>query len=124
LSNDIYFTQKDVRQIQLAKSAIQTGMQMLLEASGVQLDELKEIVIAGAFGYHLRRQSLETIGIIPKGFSGKVVLAGNTCRTGCAMMLVDGSLRKKLEHWMGRVTCLSIAQEPRFQELFIKNLSL
>jgi uncharacterized 2Fe-2S/4Fe-4S cluster protein (DUF4445 family) len=124
LSNDIYFTQKDVRQVQLAKSAIQTGMQMLLEASGVQLEELREIVIAGAFGYHLRKRSMETIGIIPKGFSGKVVLAGNTCRTGGAMMLVDGSLRKTLERWMGGVTYLSIAQEPAFQELFIRNLSL
>lgn len=124
LSDDIYFTQKDVRQVQLAKSAIQTGMQMLLEASGVQLDQLKKIVIAGAFGYHLRRQSMEIIGIIPKGFSGEVVFAGNTCRTGCAMMLVDATLRRTLEHWMHRVTYLSIAQKPAFQKLFIRNLSL
>ena len=124
LYDDIYFTQKDVRQLQLAKSAIQTGMQMLLEASGVKLDHLEKIVIAGAFGYHLRRQSMETIGIIPKGFSGEVVFAGNTCRTGCAMMLVDATLRKTLEHCMSRITCLSIAQEPAFQELFIRNLSL
>jgi uncharacterized 2Fe-2S/4Fe-4S cluster protein (DUF4445 family) len=124
LSDDIYFTQKDVRQLQLAKSAIQTGMQMLLEASGVQLDQLKKIVIAGAFGYHLRRQSMETIGIIPKGFSGEVVFAGNTCRTGCAMMLVDATLRRTLEYWMHRVTYLSIAQKPAFQKLFIRNLSL
>ena len=124
VSDDIYFTQKDVRQLQLAKSAIQTGMQMLLEASGVQLDRLKKIVIAGAFGYYLRRQSMETIGIIPKGFSGEVVFAGNTCRTGCAMMLVNATLRKTLEQWMHRVTYLSIAQEPAFQKLFITNLSL
>ena len=80
---------------------------MLLEESGVQQDELGTIVIAGAFGYYLRRQAMETIGIIPKGFAGKVVFAGNTSRTGCAMMLVDATLRKTLEHWMHRVTlCL------------------
>jgi uncharacterized 2Fe-2S/4Fe-4S cluster protein (DUF4445 family) len=67
---------------------------------------------------------METIGIIPKGFSGEVVFAGNTCRTGCAMMLVDATLRKTLEHCMRRITSLSIAQEPAFQELFIRNLSL
>jgi uncharacterized 2Fe-2S/4Fe-4S cluster protein (DUF4445 family) len=97
---------------------------MLLEASEVKLDELKKIVIAGAFGYHLRKRSMETIGILPEKFSGDVVFSGNTCRTGCAMMLVDATLRKTLEHWMRRVTCLSIAQDPTFEELFIKNLSL
>lgn len=124
LTATLAFTQKDIRQFQLAKSAIQTGVDLLLSAAGVDLDQLEKIVIAGAFGYHLRTASLRQIGIVPRDFNGKIAFAGNTCRTGCARMLVDATTRDYLQAKMKPVTHLAIAEDPDFQSRFIQNLSL
>ena len=124
LTDTIAFTQKDIRQFQLAKSAVRTGLQLLLSSSGLTSDQLEKIVIAGAFGYHLREESLRATGIVPKNFSGIVEFAGNTCRTGCALMLTDVTAREFLQDRMESVIHISIAESPDFQNLFIHNLSL
>jgi uncharacterized 2Fe-2S/4Fe-4S cluster protein (DUF4445 family) len=124
LTDNVYFTQKDIRQFQLAKSAIQTGAEMLLAAAGLDSDQLEKIVIAGAFGYHLRKGSLRQIGIVPRNFKGEIDFAGNTCRTGCALMLADATTRDLLQEKMKQVTHLAIAEAPDFQSRFIKNISL
>jgi len=124
LTDTLAFTQKDIRQFQLAKSAIQTGVELLLSAAGVSLDHIEKIVIAGAFGYHLRTESLRQIGIVPRDFKGKIAFAGNTCRTGCARMRVDAATRDLLQASMKAITHLTIAEDPDFQSRFIRNLSL
>lgn len=124
LTDNVYFTQKDIREFQLAKSAIQTGAEMLLSTAGVAVEQLDKIVIAGAFGYHLKTGSLRQIGIVPRDFTGEIVFAGNTCRTGCARMLVDATTRDLLEEKMKQVTHLAIAEAPDFQSRFITNIAL
>jgi uncharacterized 2Fe-2S/4Fe-4S cluster protein (DUF4445 family) len=124
LTDHVHFTQKDIRQFQLAKSAIQTGAEMLLIAGGIETSNLKHIIVAGAFGYHLREESLRAIGILPHGFKGIIEFAGNTSRTGCALLLVDAANRHLLEKQMHQVTHLAIAEEAEFQFRFVKNLAL
>lgn len=124
LADNVYFSQKDIRQFQLAKSAIQTGADMLLSTAGVNLEQLDKIVIAGAFGYHLRIESIQQVGIISRDFKGEIDFAGNTCRTGCALMLMDATSRDFLQDQMKQVTHLAIAETPDFQSRFIRNISL
>ncbi len=124
LTEHIYFTQKDVRQFQLAKSAIQTGIQMLLAMADVDLDRLEKIVIAGGFGYHLRQSSLQQIGLVPRHFKGQTDFVGNTSRTGCARMLVDATARDYIQHKMQKVSHVSIAENPDFQTEFVRHLAL
>lgn len=123
LTDTVFFTQKDIRQFQLAKSAITTGVALLLAAADTTPDRLAKIVIAGAFGHHLSQESVRRIGIIPQGFRGEIVFAGNTCRTGCALLLVDRDTRDYLHAKMKTVTHLSIAEAPDFQSRFIENLA-
>ena len=124
LADKITFTQKDVRQFQLAKSAVQTGAEMLLAAAQMNPADLEKIVIAGAFGYHLREGSLRTIGILPHGFEGEIDFAGNTSRTGSALLLTDAANRCRLEDQMRQVTHLSITEMTDFQSRFVKNMAL
>ena len=124
LTGTLFFTQKDIRQFQLAKSAITTGVALLLAAAGTPAQRLAKIVIAGAFGHHLSPNSARRIGIIPPGFEGEIVFAGNTCRTGCALLLMDRDARDNLHAKMKTVTHLSIAEAPDFQSRFIENLAL
>ena len=123
IAEDVYFTQADVRQIQLAKGAIRTGIDMLLAEAGLTPGDLEEVILAGAFGYHLRPDSLATIGLIPEQLSRRVRFAGNTSKTGCAMMLLNTSLREDLEKKVLNIEHLPLAEEMSFQNLFIENLN-
>jgi len=123
IAEDVYFTQADVRQIQLAKGAIRTGIDMLLAEAGLTPEDLAEVILAGAFGYHLRPESLATIGLIPAQLSRKVSFAGNTSKTGCALLLLDTSLRAYLEKRALTIEHLPLAQKRSFQDLFIGNLN-
>lgn len=124
LADSVHFTQKDIRQFQLAKSAVQTGAELLLDTAGVNPEQLDRIVIAGAFGYHLRKNTLRRIGILPRGYEGQIDFAGNTCRTGCAMLLLNVNNRAALQENMKQVCHVSIAESPDFQSRFVQNLSL
>jgi uncharacterized 2Fe-2S/4Fe-4S cluster protein (DUF4445 family) len=123
VAEDVYFTQADVRQIQLAKGAIRTGIDMLLAEAGLTTEDLEEVILAGAFGYHLRPESLATMGLIPEHLSRKVHFAGNTSKTGCAMMLLNRSLREYLEKKVLNIEHLPLAEKASFQDLFIANLN-
>jgi uncharacterized 2Fe-2S/4Fe-4S cluster protein (DUF4445 family) len=123
IADGVCFTQGDIRQVQLAKGAIRTGIDMLLTEANVTVEDLEDITLAGAFGYHLRPDSLAAIGLIPEELSRKVRFAGNTSKTGCAMMLLDASLRKYLETRVQSVEHLPLAEKISFQELFIENLN-
>lgn len=123
IADDVFFTQGDIRQLQLAKGAIRTGIDMLMSEANVTPDDLEDITLAGAFGYHLRPDSLVAIGLIPQQLARKVRFAGNTSKTGCALMLLNASLREYLEKQVQSVEHLPLAEKMSFQELFIKNLN-
>ena len=123
MAEDVYFTQADIRQIQLAKGAIHTGIDMLLAEAGVAPEDLDEVILAGAFGYHLRPESLATLGLIPEQLSRKVRFAGNTSKTGCAMLLLNTSLRAYLEKKVLNMEHLPLAEKMSFQDMFVENLN-
>ncbi|MGM0451696.1 MAG: ASKHA domain-containing protein [Thermodesulfobacteriota bacterium] len=122
LGSGVYFTQQDVRQVQLAKSAIRAAMDILLEEAGVTGDELEQVVIAGGFGYSLRAQNLETIGLIPPGCAKKVYFAGNTSRFGCVCMLKNTDQRRFLEDRMAGVSHVTIESRPDFMEKYVEEM--
>ena len=109
--------------MQLAKGAIRTGIDMLLAEATLTPADLEDITLAGAFGYHLRPDSLAAIGLIPDQLARKVRFAGNTSKTGCAMMLINASLREYLEEQAQSIEHLPLAEKMSFQDLFIENLN-
>ena len=123
IAEGVFFNQADIRQLQLAKGAIRTGIDMLMSEAKVSAEDLADITLAGAFGYHLRPDSLATIGLIPENLARKVRFAGNTAKTGCAMMLINASLREYLQKEIQRVEHLPLAEKMSFQNLFIENLN-
>ena len=123
IADGVFFSQADIRQLQLAKGAIRTGIDMLMSEANVTAEDLEDITLAGAFGYHLRPDSLATIGLIPDKLARKVRFAGNTSKTGCAMMLINASLREYLEKQVQHVEHLPLAEKINFQKLFIENLN-
>lgn len=123
ITEDIYISQKDIRQIQLAKGAIAAGVIMLLDEIGISIEELKEVVIAGSFGYHINPNSIQEIGIIPKGFKGKITFVGNSSVEGARLSLINRDILKNIEKLKDQIDVLELSKKETFQEYFIKSLN-
>jgi uncharacterized 2Fe-2S/4Fe-4S cluster protein (DUF4445 family) len=122
ITDTIYISQKDIRQIQLAKGAIATGVTMLLKEMGVSIAEVKEAVIAGAFGYHLNPENIQEIGLIPKGFMGTVSFVGNASVEGARLALINKEMLEKMSSFRERIEVLELSMKEEFQAYFIKEL--
>lgn len=122
ITEDIYLSQKDIRQIQLAKGAIAAGVVLLLDQINVPLEAVREAVIAGSFGYHLNPDSLLKIGLIPKGFQGRITFVGNSSVEGARMALLNRDALAKMTELQGSLTVLELSTSDRFQDVFVKEL--
>ena len=122
LTDEVYLSQKDVRQVQLAKGAISAAMKMLLAELGLGLSDLDEVVIAGSFGYHLRADNLLAISLIPKGYEGPVTFVGNSSLAGAARLLMDRSALEDIDKLTGDVQVIELGFDPKFQETFLSEL--
>ncbi len=120
--NDIVVTQRDVREIQLAKAAIYTGASILMKKMGVTASEIKHIFIAGAFGTYVDPRSAKVIGMYPDVPLDRVKLAGNTAGSGGRMALKSVTARKMAEEIRTKVDYLELGADPEFEKEFTKAL--
>jgi uncharacterized 2Fe-2S/4Fe-4S cluster protein (DUF4445 family) len=123
ITDKIYISQKDIRQIQLAKGAIAAGIKMLLEKINITVDDLEEVIIAGAFGYHIDEENILNIGLIPKGFNGEISFVGNTSIEGARLAAVNKSCLIEMEAVQGEMEALELSTDSRFQDYFIAELN-
>jgi len=84
---EIVFTQKDVREIQLAKAAIRAGIETLVLRYGVEKEQVAKVYLAGGFGYKLDLEKAFSIGMLPQEFRGKVEAIGNSSLHGAVKYL-------------------------------------
>ena len=120
----ITFTQHDVRELQLAKGAMRTGIQALLEANGLSDQDIDKIIIAGAFGSYIDISSAIAIGMLPSLPLDRFRQVGNAAGTGARMALVSHALRAKAEHIASRVRYVELASVHNFQDLFARSMFL
>ncbi len=118
IHEQVLLSQKDIRQVQLAKGAIRAGIELLLQELGLNASDLDRVLIAGSFGFHLRECSLITLGLLPVEVAGKVSFLGNTSRSGGEMLLINQSLREKLQHTVTQVEVIDLAGRPAFERVF------
>ena len=119
IDGGVTLTQKDIRQIQLAKGAVRAGIEYLLKSADVRAGEVDEVLIAGSFGYHLRAKSLIHIGLLPGAFEGKIRFVGNTSQTGGEAFLLNRSCREEMEGLVRDVKVLELANYKDFDRLFV-----
>lgn len=122
IAGPVYLTQKDVRQVQLAKGAVRTGIEMLLKAAKIEAGQVDRVLIAGSFGFHLRTASLIHLGLLPKEFSNRVEFVGNTSKSGAEAFLLNRDAREEMKQIVTRVEVLELANDPAFEKSFIRSL--
>ncbi len=119
--NEIAISQKDVRQVQLGKAALISGIDFLLARAGI--DRPSKVLVAGAFGSHLDKRDLLTLGMLPPLPPEDITMIGNAAGSGAVMVLCDPRYLQEAEELASRTTVINLAADPLFQEHFITRLS-
>jgi uncharacterized 2Fe-2S/4Fe-4S cluster protein (DUF4445 family) len=120
----VVLTQHDIRELQLAKAAIRTGIQVLLDASGREEQELEQVIIAGAFGSYIDVASAVAIGMMPGLPLERFRQVGNAAGMGARMALISSTQRMKAQALASRVKYVELGSAPQFSETFLKTCSL
>jgi uncharacterized 2Fe-2S/4Fe-4S cluster protein (DUF4445 family) len=110
--------QKDIRELQLANGAIRAGVNMLLKKEDVKVEELGEVLIAGAFGNYIRRGNAKRIGMIPDTSLEKIRFVGNTASFGAKRVLLSLTEREYARRILEVTEHLDLSLNPEFQMEF------
>ncbi len=116
----ITITQQDVRELQLAKAAIQTGIQVLLEAEDRSAEDIKQVIIAGAFGTYIDVSSAMVIGMLPSLPVNRFRQVGNAAGAGAKVALLSCSKRDEAQTIACQVGYIELATAPRFMQTFVE----
>jgi len=116
---EIVLTQDDVRQVQLAKGAIASGVAMLLHVAGIAPDDLDELMLAGGFGNYISIASALRIGLIPPLPPAKVRYVGNAASLGAQLCLVSEIERAHAAEVARAIEHVSLAAHPDFEQIFV-----
>jgi uncharacterized 2Fe-2S/4Fe-4S cluster protein (DUF4445 family) len=122
ITEKVFISQKDIRQVQLAKGAVRAGIELLLRESGCDPGSVERVLIAGSFGYHLRARSLLTMGLLPPQFAGKIEFVGNTSKSGGEAFLLSGAARREMALVVAGIEVLELANCPDFDRTFVRCL--
>jgi len=116
---DIVITQKDIREVQLAKGAVYGGIIILMQCLGVELEQLDEIMLAGAFGSYINKRSILRIGMVPNVSEDKITHIGNAAGVGACMALLSERERKEADIQSKEAEHIELALHPDFEKEYI-----
>ena len=119
----VYISQKDIRQIQMAKSSICSGCLALLEEAGLTLESIDYLVLAGAFDNYIDIDNALSIGLLPPVSREKIISIGNGAGQGVQSFLLDQSYRVRAKNIANNCIHVSLAENKKFMESYIKNMN-
>jgi uncharacterized 2Fe-2S/4Fe-4S cluster protein (DUF4445 family) len=120
---DITVTQRDIGEIQLAKGAVNAGMESLVEATGTRREDIKEVVIAGAFGSYLSLESALGMGLLPRFPNARYRQVGNAAGAGARMALLSLGRRRRASAVARRMGYVELTTFAGFSRRFAEAMS-
>ena len=121
-TDQVFLNQKDIRELQLAKAAIGAGIRILCSHRDIRVDQIEEVLLAGAFGNYLNPHSACAIGMLPRELEGKIVSIGNAAGEGARIAVRD---QKEFEtgcRIASEVEFLELATKKEFQDIYVDEL--
>ncbi len=116
----LFFTQDDIRQVQMAKAAIRAGIELLLEHAGIAVGQVSRVLAAGGFGFALDPEKAIGIGMLPEGFRGKVSGAGNSALEGAKRCLLEPEAGAEMARLAESAEEINLAMQQGFQERYVE----
>jgi len=123
-SRDVFLTQKDIREVQLAKGAIRTGIRLLQKRLGLRDSDIQKVLLAGAFGNYIRRESAVRIGLLPGVPLERIEFVGNAASIGAQMALISDHCRRQCKELARKIQYVEIAHDPDFADVFADSMRL
>jgi len=122
INDNLYFTAKDIRQVQLAKGAILSGIRALIQKAGIETCDITRVCIAGQFGKYISMDSFFGVGLLHKEFEGKVEYLGNTSLTGAYMALLDKNAIDYMTEISVETEYFELSKLEEYEKIFAKAL--
>jgi uncharacterized 2Fe-2S/4Fe-4S cluster protein (DUF4445 family) len=123
LTEDVLLTQLDIRELQSAKGAIATGIEVAMHALGLTADDLDEVLLAGSFGTYIAPESARILGLVPPVQVGRIRAVGNSASEGAKMALMSFRERELAFELPNVVEYLELSGAADFNDRFIRNLA-
>lgn len=122
LSGRVYLARSDIREVQLAKAAIASGIRILAEQAGAALADIEKVYLAGGFGNFIGLDSACRIGLLPAELREKIVPVGNAAGSGSVRLLVSERARRRAEALRQATRCVELAATPDFNDVYTDEL--
>ncbi|MFO8033648.1 MAG: ASKHA domain-containing protein [Candidatus Bipolaricaulota bacterium] len=118
----VYVSQADIRKLQLAKAALRSGVDILLQHIGLSPEEVKRVYLAGAFGAQMRTESLIGIGLLPGAFRERVQQTGNAAGVGAKAVLADRRMARQARRTARQIEYLELAAVKEFGQSYVRQM--
>lgn len=122
LSERVYLARSDIREVQLAKAAIASGIRILAEQAGAAFEDIEKVYLAGGFGNFIGLDSACRIGLLPAALRAKIVPVGNAAGSGSVRLLVSEQARRRAEALRQATRCVELAATPDFNDVYTDEL--
>ncbi|MBR2988518.1 MAG: DUF4445 domain-containing protein, partial [Clostridia bacterium] len=122
LTEEVFVSQADIRQVQLAKSAVKSGIETLLAERGIQPSQINTVFVAGGLGRFMNEENAIKIGLLPVGFAGKIKVVGNSAVAGARLCLLSEEYSVLVNKLSTEIEVVELAVSPKFQTAFVDNM--
>lgn len=116
--DEIVFTQQDVREIQLAKSAVRAGVETLLLRYGIGYEDVDKVYLAGGFGYKINLDKAISIGLLPEELHDKIEAVGNSSLGGTVVYLTEEDSAERMERIIGASEEIGLSTDKDFNRFY------
>ncbi len=122
LTPNIYLSQDDVRQFQLAKAAIAAGVEALTAHCSVKMDEIERISLAGGLGYYMSPASAARTGLLSPALLSRTQIVGNTALAGAQLCLLDEEKQAEINTLCKETETVELSFSSVFSQAYIENM--
>jgi uncharacterized 2Fe-2S/4Fe-4S cluster protein (DUF4445 family) len=123
LAENVYLSQRDVRELQFGKGSIATGIKVLMDVMGVTVADLDEVLLGGSFGSYLNPESAKIIGLVPPVDVDRILSVGNTAGEGAKMSLLSFRERQIAFELPDKIEYVELSGRADFNDSFISVLA-
>lgn len=123
LTDKVYLTQQDIREVQMAKGAIAAGIELMAEHLSLQVEQIDRVLLAGAFGSFMDADSACDIGLLPACLRTRINVVGNAAGSGSKMLACDREELRHTQELADRIEFIELAGLPGFQRCFARNMN-
>lgn len=122
VKSNVVLTKKDIRMVQLAKSAVCAGLLTLIDSADLKPQDLQAFYVAGGFGNYLNKKNAAKIGLFPKELSKTTRTVGNAALSGAAMILLNSNFKRTAESISKNANVLNLSKSPVFSEHYMMRM--